>query len=238
MLKNKLLLLPVLLWMAAQAQAHQIWIEQDLNGARLYLGEFGENLRETSPGMLDKFVQPSATLLTAKGDIPAPLSKRANAFGIDGRAISGESLIAQENAYPGWERKQGDKVERHIWIPSARWISDFVARPARLTLDLVPTGKPGQFQAFYKQQALPEAKVQVVTASGWGREFVADKSGLLQLSLPWKGSYVLELKHTDKQGGERNGQAWDVAQFVTTLAFSLNQGLEPLPLPPPAKPSP
>lgn len=237
MLKNKLLLLPLALLLAAKAQAHQIWIEQDAAGARLYLGEFGDNLRETSPGMLDKFVQPAATLITAKGDLPAPLAKRANAFGIDARAIAGESILVQESGYPGWERKQGDKLERHVWIPAARWISDFVARPPKLALDLVPTGKAGEFRVFYKQQPLPEAKVQVVAAFGWGRELQADKSGVFSVSLPWKGAYALEVKHTDKSGGQRDGQAWDVGMFVTTLSFNVVQGMEAPPLPPPAKPT-
>ena len=43
---------------AAPAAAHQIWLEQDARAARLYFGEFGDNLREASPGLLDKFGLP------------------------------------------------------------------------------------------------------------------------------------------------------------------------------------
>ena len=234
---RQVLLAFVLLAAAAGAQAHQIWIEQDATGARLYLGEFADNLRESSPGMLDKFVQPTASLITAKCEQPAALSKQANSFAIAARAIPGESLVAQELGYPSWERKQGEKVERHVWVPAARWVGDFAARTPHLTLDLVPTGQPGQFQVFYKGQPLPEAKVDVVAASGWSREVQADKSGLISVALPWKSAYALEAKHTDKSGFERAGQKFDVGVFVTTLSFSLPQGLESPPPPPAATPA-
>lgn len=229
------LLATVLLAAAAGAQAHQIWIEQDAAGARLYLGEFGDNLRETSPGMLDKFTQTSAKLLTAKGEQAVALDKQASGFVIKTRAIAGESIVGQELGFPSWERKQGDKIERHVWVPAARWVGDFAARAPLLTLDLVPTGQPGQFQVFYKGQPLPEAKVEVVAASGWSREVHADKSGLISVGLPWKSAYALEAKHTDKGGVERAGQKFDVGVYVTTLSFSLPQGLEPPP-PPTATP--
>ncbi|WP_349743053.1 DUF4198 domain-containing protein [Roseateles cavernae] len=234
---HQALLATVLLAAAAGAQAHQIWIEQDAAGARLYLGEFGDNLRETSPGMLDKFTQTSATLLTAKGEQAVALDKQASGFVIKTRAIAGESIVGQELGFPSWERKQGDKVERHVWVPAARWVGDFAARAPQLTLDLVPTGQPGQFQVFYKGQPLPEAKVEVVAASGWSREVQADKSGLISVALPWKSAYALEAKHTDKGGVERAGQKFDVGVYVTTLSFSLPQGLESPPPPPAATPA-
>jgi uncharacterized GH25 family protein len=241
MLIKKTLLLPLSLLtalLAGPAQAHQIWIEQDGAGARLYLGEFGDNLRETSPGLLDKFSQPSARLITRGGEQEAKLAKQGNAFAIEARAVAGESIVAQESGYPGWERKQGDKVERHVWMPAARWVSDFAARQPVLALDLVPAGKAGEFQIFYQGQPLPEAKVQVVAASGWARELQADKEGRFTVSLPWKSAYALEAKHSDKRGGQRAGQAWDVGHFVTTLSFSLAQGLEAPPAPAPAAPAP
>ena len=46
----------------ASANAHQIWIEQDGKRARVVFGEFAENLRELSPGRLDKFVALTGTI--------------------------------------------------------------------------------------------------------------------------------------------------------------------------------
>ena len=50
---------------AGAAQAHHVWLEQDAAGATLYFGEYGENLRETTPGYLDKFVAPTARRVSA-----------------------------------------------------------------------------------------------------------------------------------------------------------------------------
>lgn len=240
----------LLLGLAGTSQAHHIWIEQDAAGARLYLGEFGENLRERSPGLLDKFRQLSARHLGARGSVALDLKKQTGFIALAGRAAAGEALLAQEDGYPGWERKQGERSERHIWVPAARWLADFSvrdagpdaqqdARPdAGLTLDLLPTGTPGELRAFYRGQVLPEAQVELMAASGWSRQLRADKNGLLRLSLPWRGLYALELKHVDRSGGERAGQRHDVASYVTTLSFRLEQGLEPPPPPPPSPPTP
>ena len=52
----------------ASAHAHQLWLEHNAQGTRLYFGEFGDNLREVSPGRLDKFVGLTAMHLSAKGE--------------------------------------------------------------------------------------------------------------------------------------------------------------------------
>jgi len=226
---------------AAGAQAHQIWIEQDAHSAQLYLGEFADNLRETSPGLLDKFVAPKASLIKAQTEQALSLSKQAGQFVLDGHAKADESLLAEETAYPSWQQQRGTQRLRHVWIPAARWVGDFSARAPKLTLDLVPSGQRGDFQVFYQGQPLPEAKVSVVAASGWARELKADRNGRFSVALPWQSAYALEVKHSDPRPGERQlpGQAgvehYDVALHVTTLSFSLAAGL---PAPPPPAPSP
>ena len=47
------------LLMLGNVHAHHVWIEQEGNQATLYFGEFADNLREVSPGRLDRFVKPS-----------------------------------------------------------------------------------------------------------------------------------------------------------------------------------
>lgn len=224
---------------AGTAQAHQVWLEQDAQGARLYFGEFGDNLRETSPGLLDKFVKPTARAVDAKGaEREIALAKQSGAFHLAAKAARGESLIAQEASYPAFEKKEGDKVvSRSIWTPAARWVGDFQAQAPKLTLDVVPAGKAGEFAVFYKGQPLPDAKVEVVTPSGWARTVHAGKDGRISVALPWKGTYALEVHHTDKSGAERDGVKADTASFVTTLTLALDEGLAPLPAAPAATPN-
>ena len=222
-----------LLLLGSAAQAHQVWLEQDGKEAKLYFGEFGENLRETSPGLLDKFVKPTGQKISSKGSESLALSKTTNGFALAGRAARGESLVAEEATYPVSERKQGDKVTRSLYQPAARLVTDHAQQQAVLMLDLVPTGKGKdgrvEVQVFYKSQPLPKAKVLVVTASGWAQEHHTDAEGKLSLNLPWAGTYVLELSHADATGGERAGEKYDRANYVTSLTLEQSAGLAALP---------
>lgn len=231
---------------AFAAQAHHVWIEQNAQGATLYFGEFGGNLREASPGLLDKFVKPVAQRLSAKGDAALAPAKNAGGFALGARAAKGESIVAEETAYPISESKSGDKVTRSLYQPAARLVTDFSAQRPVLTLDLVPTGKSGkdgvEFQAFYKGQPLPKAKVEVITASGWAQGHNTDDAGKLSVKLPWRGTYVLEMSHRDAAAGERvaadgKGEQYDRASYVTSLTVLQPKGLPTLPAPPAAAPN-
>ena len=211
------------------ASAHQIWLQQDGKAASVYFGEFGDNLREASPGLLDKFSIQRVTWISAKGAQPLQASKTAGAFMLNGKVGSGESIIVEEDNYPSWEEKKDGKATRTVWIPAARLVADGKAQAPALTLDLVPTGTPGQFQVSYQGKPLAQAKVSAVVQSGWGKEAWSDAQGLISFPLPWKGSYVLEVQHTDKTAGQRGTQAYDKAMFVTTLSLLQPQGMTPLP---------
>lgn len=218
------------------ADAHHVWIEQDARGARLYFGEFAENLRESSPGLLDKFGQPSARRLTARGAEPLTHTKGAEAFVLSARAGNGDSLVAEDTRYPSFEFKEGEKTLTGTWTPAARLITDFRARTPALTLDIVPTGKAGEAQVFFKNRPLAKAAVHVIAASGWGREMTTDDEGKFRFTTPWKGWYALEVHHDDSTPGKRavaqGEEAYDKATYVTTLSFEQAGGLPSPPAPP------
>lgn len=228
------------LLLLGQAQAHHVWIEQDGKQATLYFGEFGDNLRELSPGRLDNFGKPMAQKVTGKGVEAQAAVKTANGFALTSSAAKGESLIVEDNAYPIGNRKDGDKTYRSLYVPAARLIADNTRQDAKLALDLVPTGKQDangvEVQAIYKGKPLPKAKVAVITASGWSQELRADEDGKLMFKMPWKGSYVLEVKHADG-AGERGGEKYDRASYVTSLTVMQADGMAALPAPPAATPS-
>lgn len=219
------------------ASAHQIWLQQDGQAAQVYFGEFGDNLREASPGLLDKFSIRNVRWIAPSGSKALQASKTAGAFVLNGKVAPGESIIVEENAYPSWEEKKDGKATRTVWIPAARLVADATAQAPALTLDLVPTGKPGQFQVSYQGKPLAEAKVSAVVQSGWAKEAYSDAQGLVSFALPWQGTYVLEVQHTDKTGGQRDGEAYAKAMYVTTVSLVQPQGVAPLPAPPAAPPS-
>ena len=215
--------------LCTSASAHQIWLQQEGKTASVYFGEFGDNLREASPGLLDKFSIRNVTWISPSGNKPLQASKQAGAFILNGKVGAGESIIVEEDNYPSWEEKKDGKATRTVWVPAARLIADGKAQAPALTLDLVPTGTPGQFQVSYQGKPLAQAKVNAVVQSGWGKEAWSDAQGLVSFALPWQGRYVLEVQHTDKTAGQRGAQAYDKAMFVTTLSLLQPQGVKPLP---------
>lgn len=223
---------------AAPAAAHQIWIEQHDGAAKLFFGEFGENLREVSPGLLDRFTTLSGFVTSAAGERPLTSTKGADGFVLSVGAAAGESLAVEDAAYPVVKRKDGDKEVRMAWTPAARLIADFSKQTPKLTLDVVPTGVVTaggvQLALSFKGQPLPKTKVGVVAASGWSQEHRTDDQGLFSVALPWKGAYVVEVSHSDKNPGARSGENYDVANYATTLTLTQPSGIEPPP-PPPAK---
>ena len=222
------------------AQAHHVWLEQDGKQATLYFGEFGDNLREASPGRLDRFGKPRAQKVSGKGSEALDIVKTASGFVLSSMAAKGESLVAEDSAYPITDSKDGDKTFRRLYVPAARLISDSAKQDVRLTLDLIPTGKHDcsgiEVQAVYKGMPLPNVKVEVIAASGWTQTFSSDADGKLSVRMPWKGNYVLALKHADG-AGERGGEKYDRANYVTSLTVTQPDGITPLPVPPAATPS-
>jgi uncharacterized GH25 family protein len=228
---------------ATAAQAHQIWIEQPAGqNAVVRFGEYGENLREASPGLLDKFGKPRATLVSSGGEQGAEAGKSASGFTLPFKAASGDTIVAEDALYPLYAYKQGEREMKNWYRPAARFVTATAAQQPRLVFDIVPAGAPGEFKVFFKGQPLPKAKVTLVTRSGWAREGHTDAQGLVRLDMPWKGTYVAEASHTDRTPGERQGadgpEAYDGVNYVTTLTYVKPGGLAPVPAGPAATPNP
>jgi len=217
---------------SSYAHAHHIWIEQKKQSANLYFGEFMENLRETSPGLLDKFVNPTATLYGNKGERKLSLKKINNAFILSAHAGKNETILVEETSFPIRER-HGSKV----WTTfGARLVTSDASVDPKLTLDIVPTNKKGQFKVTFRDQPLQKAKVEILTPSGWVKEGWTNEQGLVSFDQPWRGIYVVEVRYIDKTPGYRNGDAYDVARFVSTLSLNNLKGIKALPALPAAKP--
>lgn len=222
------------------AQAHQVWLEQDKSGAKLYFGEFGDNLHEASPGYLDKLAGLSATLISTKGEKAIESKKLRDAFILAARAARGESVIAVDLAYPLLENKDGAKTRRTAWTPAARYVAELGPQAPKLVLDIVPTNATGEFQVVYRGAPLANAEAELVAVSGWSLSGRTDAHGKLSFRLPWKGTYALLVRHKDATPGKRKNaqgieESYDTASFATTLTFETKSGL-PSPPPPPVAP--
>lgn len=217
------------------ASAHHVWLEQAGSTMQLCFGEFGDNLRETSPGLLDR-MQPQARAVSSSGESPLTLAKAASAFIVSGNFAPTDSLVAEDPQYPISVRTRDGNTTRSMWWPAARFVTDRSERAPVLTLDVVPAGS-NAFRVFFNGKPLAKAKVDVVAAFGWSRELHTDAEGRFKVALPWRGVYAFEVHHADRTPGKRGEEAYDTASYVTTLTLVQAEGLDMPPLPPAAKPN-
>lgn len=208
------------------AAAHSIWVEREGAGARIFFGEFDENLREGSPGLLDR-LKPEAKV--AGSDKPLKLDKQATFFAVAGPLSKDDSIVAETVSI--FERR-GDKPGKTLSRLAARTVADFKEQAPVNTLDIVPAGKPGLFKVFYQGKPLGKAKAELIAESGWRREFKTDEQGAFEATLPWRGGYVIEVQHTDATPGKLGEEAYDSVRSASTLFVRVADGLQGPPQPP------
>ena len=98
------------------ASAHSLWLERQGDGLRLYFGEFEENLREASPGLLDR-LSPQAKVAVA-GDKALKVDKTAGFFTVAGVVSVDDSVVAEDVRIA--ERRTAEKVTRVLARLGAR----------------------------------------------------------------------------------------------------------------------
>ena len=214
-------------------QAHQVWIEPSGNQARLHFGEYADNLRETSPGLLDKFSGVPVLEVQGAGSqvqrVEGQRTATAFTYALPGSAAT--ATLFAEAPYPLIDRSKAGKPVL-LWRPAARWVAG-LGQPVAPTapLDVVPTGRAGELRVVFNGQPLPKKQVTLVAPSGWARDATTGDDGTVQFALPWKGQYVAEVKHSDPTPGERKGEKFGETGYLTTLTFAQAEGMDSPPLP-------
>lgn len=226
-MKHCLSVLGLAVGLAIRTLAHSVWIEPvgpDALGLR-----FAEpdGRLERSPGHLDDLdapvawrsrdpQHPGATNAIHAPPPLLPLSKQPDHFRIGSTTPS--DSIQVETAYPVLT-SPGRPGRRPVFY--ARWhpASAGPATPA-LTLDLVPTGKPGQVQAWFRGKPLPGAKALFRTPDEKEREVVADAQGFFILESGQSGLHLLSIaRHRENLPGFAHGQPFELTSHNTTLSW-------------------
>ncbi len=218
----------------SQAYAHQIWIEPAGKAYSLHFGEYDENLKEVSPGLLDKVPLPVVNSTNAGKAQPVTPTKQKDGFALN--ATRAESLTAEVRNYPAFERKNGEQLVRTKWIPAARYVSGTGAQAPVNMLDIVPTAKDGRFAVYFRGKPLAKVKVTLAAPNGWQKALQSDANGEIEVATLWRGVYLLEVAHKDTVAGDIDGDTYDVASFTSTLTFTAEKG-PVTPRPEPAKPN-
>ena len=195
--------------LSLNAGAHALWLEGSPGAARLYFGEYAENLRETSPGRLDSIVEPEATIIDQAGTVKSASPNRENTYF---SLPTGAAILVQARRQPIRE-PQGSApapVQR-------RFLYARLGVGGSLPLDLLDSGN--RLRLTFMGEPVPKAEIVVIAPSGWEKHLRTDEKGEASFSPPESGLYVVEAKYELNKPGEFEGKAYSVESHKVTLSL-------------------
>lgn len=209
-------ILAVCVGLVLPALAHQVWLERDGDVVKEYFGHW-PNFKENSDG--NRLGAIKGTAVSPKG----VLAKTERAFDHNVLHVNKAGDIGVTEAMEPRKGKLVEFVVRTI----------FLARHGRservnlLALDLVPTApNANTFTLMLEGKPLPATPVKVTSPTSWSKTFRSDLDGKVTIETPWKGDYVAEVSYEDKTKGEVEGKAYEQTNYIMTLFFSLESGME------------
>ena len=214
---------------ASSANAHYLWIEQPTTGnAIIHVGEFSEGVIEKSPGRMDEM--PSIEAFS--GPTPVTISKQATHYLLSATAANA-SVTAQEGDYPvkDWTAS-GIGIAKPMYY--ARFGPGSAGATPSLALDIIPAADGKSVQVWLRGKPLAGATVALHARNGWSKSDKADAEGRLAIAMPWRGQYVVEVIHAEKQPGLYDGKSYDIMRHRATLTMIQPKGAPTFAVAPPA----
>ena len=191
-------------------RSHTVWIEPSEGRMVLRFAEPDGKL-ETSPGYLDSLSLPMAFILVTNAPFAIEAPKKADHF-----LLVGASPTNTACAETAFTVRAGRKP--HFY---ARWqpVGSGTATPL-LTLDLVPTGQPGEVRAYFRGQPLGGIKATLRTPDEKERELTADAEGFLRFTSTQVGLHLLSVAHhRETMAGFHGGRAYTQASHNAALSW-------------------
>lgn len=197
------------------ASAHALWLEGDAKSAKLYFGEYSENLREASPGRLDSIVEPVAVVIEATGKENSVAPIRENGYfaiptGPTGAV--GATVLVQALKQPIRE-PQGENPGP----VSKRFMYARLGKGGSLPLDIENAGDILRLSFMGKPAA--KAEIIIIAPNGWEKHLKTDEKGEVSFPLPESGLYVVEAKYELKNPGEFEGKPYAIESHKVTLSI-------------------
>ena len=195
--------------LSLNAAAHMLWLEGDTTASKLYFGEYGENLRETSPGKLDNIVTPMVTIIDVAGAGKSVTANRStNYYAIPG----GATVLVQALKQP--IRMPQDKL-----APVQRgFLYARQGKGGSLPLDIQQNAN--KLRLTFMGKPLAKAEITLIAPNGWEKPLHTDENGETNFSLPEPGLYVAEAKHKENHPGEFEGKVYSTESHTVTFSFS------------------
>lgn len=215
-------LLTLLLLSVSQVSAHYLWIDASADGltAKVFFGEYQEDVREIKGGRLDEMAGLETFALAVGGERKL-LTPTVNAdhFGV-ASASAAVGFVTQKLDVPvkDWS-KSGIGIVKPMFYARA-WIAGTALPTPDLTLDVIPTDASARtLKVFFNGQPLAKAKVNVHAPNLWSRELVTDEKGTLAIPTPWPGFYVIEVIHLEPKAGSYLSVPYTALRHRTTFTL-------------------
>jgi len=195
------------------AHAHSVWIEP--NAAQQLVIRFAEpgDDFETSPGYLDNLSAPAAFTVATNKPVSVEAPKKSDHFLLAGASPTNVACAETTFIVRGGRKP----VFYARWQPAGAG-----AEKPLLTLDLVPTGKPGEVRAYFRGQPLGGVTATLRTPDEKEQELTADADGFIHFKTGLPGQYLLTIPHYREQqplAGFYNGAAYTGTSHNCSLVW-------------------
>jgi hypothetical protein len=204
--------------LAAPARGHYVWLERDGDGpARAYLGEWIDDIREKTGGMLDRIKAPRVFLGASTEALPVKRNENNLEFQTRGR---GDVLLVDDSMSPREDKDKGGFTKTIYYAKAGR-----SQTAARLDLEFVPTTPNGNtLVLMFHGTPLPKAEITVVGPPKWQKPLVTNDKGQISLPTPWAGRYVVEVTHFDEKAGGAS-EKFNRTRHISSLSFVQQEGI-------------
>lgn len=201
------------------AYAHFVWLERDGDGsARAYFGEWIDDIREKTGGLLDRFKAPRVFV----GANNEPLQVKRNENNLEFAAKGpGDVRFVDSSVPPREDMEKGGTTKTIYHAKHGR-----SETTAKLDLELVPTETNGKtFVLMLFGAPLPKVELTIIGPSKWEKPLTTDERGRVTLPMPWMGRYVLEVIYFYAKAGGSGEEKFNRTRHISTISFIQSDGM-------------
>lgn len=224
---KQFLLAVTMVFTAASASAHALWIETNASGkagqaqdVKIFYGEYAENERDSVAKWYSDIRQLTLWLIAPDGKrtkldcMPGVIHLSASFT----PAMEGNytlSISHDTKDFPGTMRYQ---FNTNASVTVGKSTPDtFKGNDIHVTA--TPQNGKVAIKAYLNGTPAANMHVEVVSPEGWRKTFVADKNGELAFTPTWKGRYMLEVTDTEKKAGTLAGKNYESTWRCSTNSF-------------------
>jgi len=191
--------------------AHSVWIEPSGDGQLLVRFAEPDGKFEKSPGHLDSLSIPVAFTLVSNAPVLVEAPKKPNHFMLTG--ASPTNVAGLETIFTVRAARQPHFYAR--WQPAGAGAGE-----PMLTLDLVPTGKPGEVRVHFRGKPLGGIKATLRTPDEKEKELEVDAEGFIRFTSNQSGQHLLTIAHyREPIAGFHGGKAYQQTSHNAALTW-------------------